>query len=124
MLVKKHIYSLVIGTTVVLLFACNNNMKKNDTEEEKAAFHNRLNNIQIEDYNFNSNEFRYDYEVVGIDEKGNEIYGNINIEGEQGEGKLYHTTGKTEINIVIESSENGNIQATDTDGNKYYLKIK
>ncbi|WP_366187440.1 hypothetical protein [Flavobacterium ovatum] len=124
MLLRKNALVLVTGISLVLLFACSNNAKKDDTKEESIAFHNRLNNIQIDAYNFKSTEFRYDNEVVGIDEKGKEIYGNINIEGEHGEGKLYHTKGKPEINIVIESTENGKLLATDTDGNKYYLKIK
>lgn len=124
MVFKNYLYILATGTSFVLLFACNNKPLKENTEVEKVSIENQLNNIQTQTYDLNNTEFRYDNEVVGTDEKGNEIYGNMNIEGENGEGKLYQVKGRSEVNIIVESSKNGKIIATDTDGNKYYLKLK
>ncbi|WP_418263195.1 hypothetical protein [Flavobacterium faecale] len=124
MLLKIYKYLFSVGTVLFLLAACKDNDIKEEKTDEKVAFHHRLNNIQIENYSFRNTEFKYDHEVTGVDEKGNDIRGNINIEGEHGEGKLYNVLDKPEINIVIESNENGKLIATDADGNKFYLQIK
>lgn len=69
-------------------------------------------------------QFRYDYTVIGTDEKNKEVYGDMNIEAELGQGKLYTHNDPAIVEVVVESNQKGKIIATDSDGNKYFLKIK
>ena len=70
------------------------------------------------------NQYRYDYAVEGIDEKNQEVHGDMNIEAELGQGKLYTQNTPSIVEVVVESNQKGKIIATDSDGNKYFLKIK
>lgn len=89
-----------------------------NTAEEKIT-----NKIQKEIYSNCSIQGKYDYSVVGINDDGEKIVGEINLEGSSGEGKIINSYSEN-IEIVVESFGKGNVLATDIYGNEYLLKIK
>lgn len=63
---------------------------------------------------------QYDYKVVGTDENGENVNGNINIEGKIGVGYLT-TTNATNIEVVAEWINKNTLLATDLEGFEYTL---
>jgi hypothetical protein len=66
---------------------------------------------------------QYGNKVTGTDENGNNVHGNITIEGSIGLGTLIRNDAK-EIEIVVEYVDKHKIMATDLEGYEYNLKIK
>jgi hypothetical protein len=65
----------------------------------------------------------YGNKFTGTDENGNNVHGNINIEGNIGLGTLIRNDAK-EIEIVVEYVDKHKLIATDLEGYEYNLKIK
>lgn len=65
----------------------------------------------------------YGNKFTGTDENGNNVHGNINIEGNIGLGTLIRNDAK-EIEIVVEYVNKRKLIATDLEGYEYNLKIK
>ncbi|NGY38386.1 hypothetical protein FQU23_012800 [Flavobacterium sp. XN-5] len=66
---------------------------------------------------------QHDYKVVGTDENGENVHGNINIEGKIGVGYLT-TTNATNIEVVAEWINKHTLLATDLEGFEYTLTTK
>lgn len=64
---------------------------------------------------------QHDYKVVGTDENGKNVHGNINIEGKIGVGYLT-TIDATNIEVVAEWINKHTLLATDLEGFEYILK--
>ncbi|MFK6999719.1 hypothetical protein V3Q90_02270 [Flavobacterium oreochromis] len=69
------------------------------------------------------NEYKYNYNVKGYDKEGNQVTGNIDIEGKYGAG-IIMTVKKEEINIQVEWIGYGKLQAVDDKGNEYELEVE
>ncbi|MEZ7507141.1 hypothetical protein [Flavobacterium sp. Arc2] len=66
---------------------------------------------------------QYLQKVIGTDENGDNVHGNINIEGEIGLGTLINKDAIA-IEIVVEWNGKNKLLATDSQGYKYNLKVK
>lgn len=70
-----------------------------------------------------SGHYEYNYDVKGINSKGDSVFGNINIEGKYGAGILKNDSIK-ELEIKAEWVGYGKLKATDPKGNEYHLIVK
>ena len=103
----------------------NNNKNTNDYESDFDD------NIRYgEDYGFKynyrtgtSNPYSYNYDIIGYDEYGNYVYGNIDIQGKYGDGYI-HNENDEEISVEVEWIDDGVLSGTDDDGNTYELEVE
>lgn len=71
----------------------------------------------------NPGHYKYNYDVKGINTKGDSVFGNINVQGKYGAGILISdTVAETEINT--EWIAYGKLKAVDKKGNEYSLIVK
>ncbi|MGO4773667.1 hypothetical protein ACEN2I_18590 [Flavobacterium sp. W22_SRS_FK3] len=92
------------------------------TPEEAKTYHVDK-TYQYEYRTGNSGHYEYNYDVKGINSKGDSVFGNINVEGKNGAGILMcDTLPDTEINT--EWISYGKLKATDKKGNEYQLIVK
>lgn len=68
-----------------------------------------------------SGNYEYNYDIVGQDEDGNDIEGNINIQGKYGSGTVTDIDGN-ERNVEVEWVGYGELEGTDDGGNTYMLE--
>jgi hypothetical protein len=68
-----------------------------------------------------SSDYQYNYDVSGEDENGNEITGNVTVDGKYGNGILTNFDGE-ELEVEVEWIDYGVLKATDINGNEYELK--
>lgn len=69
-----------------------------------------------------SGHYEYTYEVVGTDENGNEVTGQVDVEGKSGTGVITKSNDE-EIPVEVEWSGHGILRAVDVEGNEYELQI-
>ncbi|MCP2027781.1 hypothetical protein L1276_002941 [Flavobacterium sp. HSC-32F16] len=96
--------------------------RKTITPEEAKTYH--VNKIYQYEYRTgNPGNYEYNYDVKGINSKGDSVCGNINVQGKHGAGIL---TGDTvaEIEINTEWISYGKLKAIDKKGNEYNLIVK
>lgn len=94
---------------------------KTITPEEAVSFHK---NPQRE-YEYRTgtfNNYEYDYDIVGTDEKQNPVTGNIIVKGKYGAGILESETEK-DIEVQVEWTGYGKLKGTDQKGRNYTLEI-
>lgn len=96
--------------------------RKTITPEEAKTYH--VNTTYQYEYRIGDpGHYEYNYDVKGIDFKGDSVFGNINTEGKYGAGMLkIDTIG--EIEIDTEWISYGKLKALDKKGNKYQLIVK
>lgn len=70
----------------------------------------------------NSGDYTYNYNAFGFDSEGNEVNGNITVNGKYGNGILTDKNGN-EINIDTEWTGYGKLKAIDEEGNEYELEV-
>ena len=70
-----------------------------------------------------SGNYQYNYDVVATDAEGNELEGNINVEGKYGKGILTDLQGNT-IAITTQWIGYGKLLGTDNEGNEYEVVVK
>jgi len=92
------------------------------TPEEAKTYHVDT-EYQYEYRTGKSGHYEYNYDVKGVNTKGDSVYGNINVEGKYGAGILLSDT-LNDIEIKTEWIEFGKLKATDNNGNEYCLKVK
>ncbi|WP_337966859.1 hypothetical protein [uncultured Flavobacterium sp.] len=71
----------------------------------------------------NSGHYEYNYNVKGVDMKGDSVFGNINVEGKYGAGILINDS-VPELNIKTEWIAYGKLKAFDEKGNEYFLIVQ
>ncbi|MCD0471425.1 hypothetical protein [Flavobacterium sp. JAS] len=71
----------------------------------------------------NSGHYEYNYNVKGVNIKGDSVFGNINVEGKYGAGILTNDS-IPELNIKTEWIDNGKLKAFDEKGNEYFLIVQ
>lgn len=96
--------------------------RKTITPEEAKTFHvNKT--YQYEYRTGNPGNYEYNYDVKGINIKGDSVCGNINVQGKYGAGILTSDT-VAEIEINTEWIAYGKLKAVDKKGNEYNLIVK
>lgn len=70
-----------------------------------------------------SGDYKYNYNVFGVDNEGNEVLGNITVDGKYGKGIIINKN-KEKINVDIEWVGHGKLKAIDSDSIEYQLEVK
>lgn len=95
--------------------------RKTITPEEAKTYHVDK-TFQYEYRTGNPGDYEYNYDVKGINAKGDSVFGNINVQGKYGAGILNSdSVHNTEINT--EWVSHGKLKAIDKNGNKYDLIV-
>lgn len=96
--------------------------RKTITPQEAKTYH--VDKIYQYEYRTgNSGHYEYNYDVKGINIKGDSVFGNINVEGKCGAGILM-CDSIADIEINTEWISYGKLKATDKKGNQYQLIVK
>jgi hypothetical protein len=66
--------------------------------------------------------YEYNYDVKGVNSKGDSVHGNINVQGKYGAGILLFDT-IADIEIKTEWISRGKLKATDNQKNEYLLIV-
>lgn len=90
--------------------------------EEAKTFHVDT-EYQYEYRTGDSGQYEYNYDVKGINAKGDSVFGNINVKGKYGAGILKFDS-IPDLEITTEWIAYGKLIATDAKGNKYQLIVK
>lgn len=96
--------------------------RKTITPEEAKTYHVN-DTYQYEYRTGNPGHYEYNYDVKGVNIKGDSVFGNINIEGKYGAGILKSDSIK-DLEIKAEWVDYGKLKATDLHGNEYNLIVK
>ena len=67
-------------------------------------------------------DYEYNYDINGSDEDGNDVYGNVDMNGKYGSGTVEDSDGN-ELDVDVEWVDYGVLEATDEDGNTYELHV-
>lgn len=70
-----------------------------------------------------SGDYEYNYDVVGQNENGADVSGNVSMNGKYGTGTVTTPEGD-EIGVEAEWVDYGKLKATDADGNEYELEAE
>lgn len=68
-------------------------------------------------------EYTYNYDVIGADDTGEPITGNVNMQGKHGTGYLTSKSGK-KIKVTLEWVGYGELMAEDEEGNVWELGVE
>lgn len=128
----KTITKTMLLSFALLLLNCKENPieKKNETSiqnavttiEDTSSYHIDT-TYQYENRTGTSGNYKYNYDVIGIDSKGNELTGNISIEGKEGIGYLFDIN-QNKIKVIVEWMGHGKLKAIDNHSNQYELEVE
>lgn len=128
----KTITKTILLSFALLLLNCKENPieKKNETSiqnavstiEDTSNYHIDT-TYQYENRTGTSGNYKYNYDVIGFDSKGNEVTGNISIEGKEGIGYLFDTN-QNKIKVIVEWTGHGKLKAIDNHNNQYELEVE
>ncbi|KQO21596.1 hypothetical protein ASF10_12650 [Flavobacterium sp. Leaf82] len=96
--------------------------RKTITAEEAKTYHVNT-TYQYEYRTGNPGHYEYNYDVKGINIKGDSVCGNINVQGKYGAGILIGDT-IADVEINTEWVSYGKLKACDKNGNEYQLIVK
>lgn len=116
----KFIQLIFLGISISFLSCDKEN--KPSKKSQKAAQKKEITGSK-KNYSYSEDiKSEYQYKVSGTDYDHNKVYGQIDLEGQNGIGTLIRNEDTT-IEIVIENISHGKLIAIDIDGNKYELKL-
>lgn len=128
----KTITKTILLSFALLLLNCKESSKekKNETSiqnavstiEDTSNYHIDT-TYQYENRTGTSGNYKYNYDVIGFDSNGNEVTGNISIEGKEGIGYLFDTN-QNKIKVIVEWTGHGKLKAIDNDNNQYELEVE
>ncbi|PBJ14409.1 hypothetical protein [Flavobacterium sp. ACN6] len=95
--------------------------RKTITAEEAKTYHVNT-TYQYKYRTGNPGHYEYNYNVKGINTKGDSVFGNVNVQGKYGAGILEDSAAEIEINTEWVSQ--GKLKAVDKKGNEYSLIVK
>lgn len=124
------LYFLLLGLILVMAISCK---KKKDVQPDNfiATPASEVNNEETihtdttYEYEYRKGEsgnYEYNYDVSGTDDNGNEVSGNVSMNGKYGTGTITNSNGE-EIEVEAEWIGKGVLSATDNDGNEYELNV-
>lgn len=96
--------------------------RKTITAEEAKTYHVNT-TYQYEYRTGNPGHYEYNYDVKGVNIKGDSVCGNINVQGKYGAGILINDT-VADVEINTEWISYGKLKACDKNGNEYQLIVK
>jgi hypothetical protein len=96
--------------------------RKTITAEEAKTYHVNT-TYQYEYRTGNPGHYEYNYDVKGINIKGDSVCGNINVQGKYGAGILI-SDSIADVEINTEWISYGKLKACDKNGNEYQLIVK
>ncbi|MCG2611811.1 hypothetical protein LZZ90_09875 [Flavobacterium sp. SM15] len=70
-----------------------------------------------------SGDYEYNYDVVGHDSNGDDVSGNVSMNGKYGTGTITTPDGD-EVDVDAEWVDYGKLKATDENGNEYELEAE
>ena len=70
-----------------------------------------------------SGDYTYNYDISGQDFNGDLVEGNIDINGQYGDGSIIDSEGNTRL-IDVEWINHGVLEVTDEDGNTYEMEVQ
>ena len=131
---KKTLQFLVVLIASILLFSsCRKKeiarpqkLLPESAEEiriDSVTNHHEDTTYQYEYRTGESGDYQYNYDVIATDVDGNELEGNINVEGKYGKGTITDLGG-SEIEITTEWIGYGKLLGKDEDGNEYEIVVK
>lgn len=94
---------------------------KTITPEEAKTYHKDI-HYHYEYRTGTSGNYKYNYEVNGLDQEGDSVSGVINVKGKYGAGIIINRDKET-IDIQAEWIDYGKLKATDKKGNEYRLDV-
>jgi hypothetical protein len=117
---QDMLYSLIGGIIALIIGIAIHNNK----DDEIAAGNNYNINpaYKYEHRTGTTGNYQYNYDVDGLDNNGNSVSGNVDINGKYGNGTIEDEDGN-EKNVDVEWLGAGQLQATDEDGNTYELEV-
>ena len=131
---KKTLLFLLVLIAAILLF--NTCRKKEIAKPQKLVpesaeeitidsitNHHEDTTYQYEYRTGESGDYQYNYNVIATDVDGNELEGNINVEGKYGKGTITDLEGN-EIEITTEWIGYGKLLGKDHDSNEYEILVK
>ncbi|KAF2509395.1 hypothetical protein EYY60_13535 [Flavobacterium zhairuonense] len=96
--------------------------RKTITPEEAKTYH--VNKTYQYEYRTGiPGHYEYNYDVKGINTRGDSVFGNINVQGKYGAGILI-TDSIPELEICTEWISHGKLKAFDNNRNEYQLVVK
>jgi len=95
--------------------------RKTITPQEAKTYHVDK-TFQYEYRTGTSGNYEYNYDVKGINTKGDSVFGNINVQGKYGAGIL-NAENNLDVEINTEWLTYGKLKATDKNGNEYNLVV-
>ena len=70
-----------------------------------------------------SGDYEYNYDVIGYNDNGDDVSGNVTMNGKYGNGTITTSDGD-EVEVDAEWIDYGKLKATDNDGNEYELEAE
>jgi hypothetical protein len=95
---------------------------KAKVDSSDSSFHKDA-NYKYEYRTGNSGNYSYNYDVLGIDEDGNAVGGNAEMNGKYGEGTITNDDGD-ELSADFEWIGSGQLEATDENGKTYDFQVE
>lgn len=125
---KKTLLIIVLST---LFYQCKDTSNSSSSYQEDFTTREESNSDTYHtdsDYKYEhrtgtTGNYEYNYDVIGYDEDGNPIDGNIDISGKSGSGYIYDEYG-SEKYIEVEWSGYGELEGYDEDGNYYEMNVE
>ena len=126
----KKTYFLLFGLVIVIAISCK---KKEEVQPDNFITSPEVETINEEtihtdttyEYEYRKGEsgnYEYNYDVSGTDDNGDEVSGNVSMNGKYGSGTITNSEGE-EIEVETEWIGKGVLKATDNDGNEYELNV-
>lgn len=125
----KIIFPLILLLTAILFNSCkdkNSKSSDNSNSTHSSNYESSKQNYHEDDrYKYenragNSGNYQYNYDVDGTGSDGNNVSGNVDIQGKYGSGMIEDENGN-KIDVEVEWTGYGTMEGTDDDGNTYEL---
>lgn len=122
MITSKNFVQLIIICTAISFGSCNTESKPNQKSQHSVPDKEKLYPSK-KNYTYSEDiKSEYQYKVSGTDYDHNKVYGQIDLEGQTGIGTLMRNED-SQIEIIVEDINHGNLVAIDMNGNQYNLKF-
>jgi replication-associated recombination protein RarA len=130
---KKQILKSSIVVVLLVIYSC----KKSEVIEVKTFHSEPVTEIQNDneaptyhtdaDYKYeyrigDTDNYKYNYDVTGSDSNGDEVNGNVSVEGKYGSGTITDTNGNT-FEVEVEWIDYGKLKAVDENEAEYELEV-
>jgi hypothetical protein len=113
---------ILVFSLIIIVISC----KKAETDNEPNYLNNTApsyNSTPVSNETYsNGSSNSYSYDVNGTDDDVNCVSGTIDVNGKYGYGTIEDDDGN-EVDVDVEWTGKGSLEATDSDGNSYELEV-